>query len=103
MIRHIVALRFRENVPEAEKASIFKRLGDLRDHLNGILDYQVTTNISPEDAVVHGYRDVFWFDFEDTEVRDQYLADPAHQAVGADIVASTDGGVEGVQVIDVEI
>ncbi len=103
MIRHIVALRFREDVPEAEREDLFRRLGDLRKHLGGISDYQVAKNVSPEDPVVHGFRDVFWIDFVDVGSRDAYLDDPTHQGVGADIVARTEGGVDGVQVIDVEM
>jgi hypothetical protein len=36
-------------------------------------------------------------------VRDAYLIHPAHQAIGARIVAETEGGAEGVFVFDVVV
>ena len=48
-------------------------------------------------------RDVFWFDFRDVEVRDVYLDDEVHQAIGARIVAELDGGTDGVFVFDYEL
>lgn len=101
MIRHLVALKFRDGTTPKTKAALYADLGALRGHLGGILDFRTAVNVSPEDAVVHGFRDLFWFDFADEAARDAYLADPAHQAVGARLVAETDGGPAGVLVIDV--
>jgi Stress responsive A/B Barrel Domain len=102
MIRHLVALRFDPTVSDAEKAALMEGLKSLRGHLGGILDFQVLTNISPEDPVVHGFRDLFWFDFADTPSRDSYLVDAAHQVMGGKLVAAC-GGIAGIQVIDVEL
>ena len=40
MIRHIVHLRFAENVSEADKVSIYDQLAALSGHIDGILDFQ---------------------------------------------------------------
>ena len=53
--------------------------------------------------MVYGFRDLFWFDFRDTRVRDIYLEDSVHQAIGARIVAELEGGIEGVFVMDFEV
>ncbi len=36
-------------------------------------------------------------------VRDAYLADAAHKAVGAQLVAAMDGGRDGLVVCDIEL
>lgn len=103
MIRHLVALRFRADVPEVDKSVLFDDLAGLRKYLSGIADFQVRANISPEEKVVHGFRDLFWFDFEDPAARDAYLDDPEHKAVGARLVAALDGGTDGILVVDFEV
>jgi len=103
MIRHIVLLKFSAQVDADAKASLKAELEALRGHLDGIIDFNWGTNISPESSVVHGFQDGFWFDFETLEARDAYLADANHQMVGAKLVARTEGGTEGVIVFDVEV
>ena len=36
-------------------------------------------------------------------LRDAYLVDPVHQAIGGDIVAALDGGADGVFVCDIAL
>ncbi|MEO9827351.1 MAG: Dabb family protein [Paracoccaceae bacterium] len=103
MIRHIVALRFSASVSADEKAVLFADLAALQDVVEGALDFQVRRNISPETAVVHGFADLFWFDFTDETARDAYLAHPEHQAVGGRLTAACAGGVDGITVLDFEI
>ena len=103
MIRHIVALRFQAGTPDSVKQALYSELAALDQHIDGILDFQSRVNVSVEDPVVRGFRDLFWFDFKDTNVRDVYLEDAKHQAIGARIVAQTEGGLDGVFVMDVEI
>lgn len=103
MIRHIVALRFRDGTSAATKASIYRDLAGLSGHIDGILDFKSFSNVSPELPLVRGYNDLFWFDFRDAAVRDAYLVDPEHQAIGGRIVAETEGGAEGVFVFDVAL
>jgi Stress responsive A/B Barrel Domain len=103
MIRHIVALRFKTGTATAVKAGLYADLARLSGHIDGILDFQSFLNVSVELPVVRGFNDLFWFDFRDIAVRDAYLADPVHQAIGARIVAELSGGVDGVFVFDVAV
>ena len=103
MIRHIVALRFKSQTTTKEKDAIYADLRRLSGHIDGILDFHAGPNVSVELPVVRGFNDVFWFDFRDIAVRDAYLADPVHQAIGARIVAAAEGGIDGVFVFDVVV
>lgn len=103
MIRHFVALRFREGTPDATKQSLMEDLAGLSSRIDGVLDFQARPNISPEKPMVRGFLDVFWFDFRDSSVRDTYLEDEAHKAIGARLVAETEGGTDGVFVADYEV
>ena len=103
MIRHLVALRFKPDVSATEKEALYAQLAALGGHIDGILDFQHRRNVSVEGPLVRGYRDLFWFDFRDTGVRDAYLEDATHQAIGAKIVARLEGGAEGVFVFDFEV
>ena len=103
MIRHMVHLRFRDDVSEATKQDLYHRLARLSDHIDGILEFQSRANVSVETPLVRGFGDMFWLDFRDLAVRDAYLIDPVHQAIGGDIVAQLEGGAEGVFVCDIEM
>lgn len=100
MIRHLVAVRFKAGTEQSVKDQIYVDLAALSGRIDGILDFQARANISVEDALVRGFRDVFWFDFRDVSVRDTYLEDAVHQAIGARLVAELEGGADGVFVID---
>ena len=102
MIRHIVALRFRDDLPPGEADSCFDELASLQDKIIGALDFRVLKNVSPEEPVVHGFKDVFWFDFTDATARDAYLVHPDHQKAGARLLTAC-GGLDGIQVLDVEL
>ncbi len=99
MIRHMVHLRFAADVTAADKAGLYAGLAALRGHLHGILDFQHRPNISPETPVMHGFTEMFWFDFADPASRNAYLGDPDHQAMGARLVAAV-GGIDGIMVCD---
>ena len=103
MIRHIVAVKFPAETAEPARQQVLQALAEMRDLVNGVLDFQIRANVSPEDPVVRGFKDLFWFDFADAQTRDAYLVHPRHQALGAQLVAAADGGVDGIFVIDVEI
>lgn len=103
MIRHLVALRFKPGTPASAKQVLYDDLGGLKSRIDGAVDFQTRANVSVEDALVRDYRDLFWFDFRDTAVRDAYLADAEHQAIGARLVAALDGGADGVFVLDFEL
>ncbi|MDJ0639175.1 MAG: Dabb family protein [Paracoccaceae bacterium] len=103
MIRHLVALRFKPGTADATKEALYADLRALDGRIEGILDFQSRANVSVEDELVRGFRDLFWFDFRDTSVRDAYLVDEVHQAIGARIVAELEGGANGVFVCDFEV
>ncbi len=103
MIRHLVALRFKPGTAQETKQGLYDQLAGLADRIDGIIDFQSRENVSVEDPLVRDYRDLFWFDFRDTGVRDTYLVDEIHQAIGARIVAETEGGADGVYVFDFEV
>ena len=102
MIRHLVALKFKDGTAEAAKTALYDDLAALDQRIDGILDFQSRRNVSVEDPVVRGFRDLFWFDFSDEAVRDAYLVDPEHQAIGSRIIAAVEGGSDGVFVCDFE-
>ena len=99
--------------PRRISSSTFRRGGsiarccaDLRrlaGHIAGIVDFQSFANVSVELALVRRFGDLLWFDFRDLGVRDAYLGDAAHQAVGGRIVAALEGGAEGVSVFDLAL
>jgi len=103
MIRHMVLLRFSAATSDTHKAEIYATLAALSGHVEGILDFQTRANVSTETPVVHGFRDLFWFDFRDAVVRDAYLADAAHKAAGSRLVAALEGGRDGLVVCDFEL
>jgi len=103
MIRHFVALRFKDGTAASVKEGLMADLAALDQRVDGILDFQVRPNVSVEDEMVRGFRDTFWFDFRDAAVRDAYLVDEVHQSIGARIVAELEGGPDGVFVADFEV
>lgn len=103
MIRHIVLVRYRGHVPSHEREAIVAALAGLRDRVPGMLSIAGGSNVSVEPHVRHGFDDGFVIDFADEAARDAYLTDPEHQAIGARIVAATEGGAGGVVVFDIEL
>ena len=103
MIRHYVHLRFAKDTTEAQKRALYDQLAGLSGRIDGILDFQHRTNVSVETLLVREFNDMFWFDFSNETVRDAYLEDEVHQAIGAQIVARLVGGADGVFVCDIEV
>jgi hypothetical protein len=103
MIRHCVFIRFRQDLPEAERASILSDVVALTPLVPGLLAVHLGANVSPETGMDKGYSDGFIVDFDGPAARDAYLIHPEHQKVGGRIVAASAGGVEGVIVYDLDI
>ena len=103
MIRHIVLLRFRPDVPEAKRTALVAALQPLKERIEGIIDFHNGANISVEPHVMHGFTDVFWFDFRDHAARATYLAHPDHVAAAQPIVDAVEGGLAGIVVMDVAL
>jgi hypothetical protein len=102
MILHCVFLRFKAAVAAPEKQSIFEAVVALKQVIPGILDVKYGPNVSPE-GLHGGFVDGFAVTFESPEARDAYLIHPEHVAVGERIVSSTDGGLAGLLVFDLNI
>jgi hypothetical protein len=98
----MVAVRFGDGVDQARKDAVFADLAALRERIEGVLDFRSFRNVSVETHLVRGFEDVFWFDFRDAGVRDAYLVDPEHVAVGGRLAALAGGG-DGIFVFDVEV
>lgn len=103
MIRHLVHLRFRADVTEDQKRALYGELAGLSGHIDGIEDFQHRKNVSVETPLVREFLDMFWFDFRDVAVRDAYLVDAEHQAIGGRIIELLDGGADGVFVCDIAL
>ena len=99
MIRHVVLVRFREDVPPAEIKAIFEQLDRLRDRLPGMMTFCHGPNVSPE-GLARGFSHAFTVDFCDAAARDAYLAHPEHEAAGARLVKAAEGGLGGLTVLD---
>lgn len=102
MIRHCVFVRFREDIPTAERAAIHADLESLRAVIDGMGKVHFSANVSPE-PFARGFTHGFTIDFRDAAARDAYLVHEAHQRAGARLVAALQGGTEGLMVIDLEV
>ena len=96
MIRHVVLLKFRD---AGDAPQIFTALKALQSQISGIIDIRCGADCSPE-GLQRGFTHGFTVDFADAAARDGYLPHPAHQKVGAMIVAAT-GGIDGVLVLEI--
>ena len=101
MIRHIVLVRFRADLPAPQIDAVLAELDALRAVLPGMTGFAASRNVSPE-PLSRGYTHAFTRDFVDAAARDAYLVHPAHQAAGARLVSAAEGGVDGLIVIDID-
>lgn len=100
MIRHIVLLKARVEVPEDHIESIFTDLHALK--LPGILAIHSGRSESPE-KIERGYLHGFTVDFADWNALAAYQDHPDHKRVGAALVAAAHGGIDGILVFDLPI
>ncbi len=99
MIRHIVLVKFRPDVSEAEIAAIFADLAAIRARLPGVIDIRAGRSESPE-QIERGYMHGFTVDFTDWAALAAYQDHPDHRRVGAALVAAAEGGIGGILVFD---
>lgn len=102
MIRHFVHIRFAPGVEELERQEAIAAFDALGRQMDGVGDFQVRENVSPETPMVRGFGHVIWFDFIDSGARDACLIHPDHVMASARLVAAA-GGPEGIFVCDVEV
>jgi Stress responsive A/B Barrel Domain len=99
MIRHIVLLKARPEVTDAEIAAIFADLQSIKTKLPGILSIHAGRSMSPE-KIERGYLHGFTVDFTDWQALAAYQIHPDHKRVGAALVAAAQGGIDGILVFD---
>ncbi len=99
MIRHIVLIRFNEDIAESEIADIWQDLHALNGRVPGLLAMHAGRSESPE-KIERGYLHGFTVDFEDWEALAVYQAHPDHKRLGARLVANARGGIDGILVFD---
>ncbi|MDL2401066.1 Dabb family protein [Rhizobium mayense] len=102
MILHCVFMRLKSAMTQDDKKALFESVAALRQVIPGIVDVKYGPNVSPE-GLHGGFVDGFVVMFESPEVRDAYLVHPEHVAVGERIVSSTDGGLAGLLVFDLNL
>jgi hypothetical protein len=102
MIRHIVLLKARPEVTEAQITAIFADLHTIRAKLPGILAIHSGRSESPE-KIERGYLHGFTVDFTDWDALAAYQDHPDHKRVGAALVAAAQGGIDGILVFDLPI
>ena len=102
MIRHVVLFKLRKDLDESTSTQIFVALRALQNQMPGIIAVSTGKDASPE-GLQRGFTHGFTVDFVDAAARDAYLPHPAHQKVGGMIVASAEGGVDGITVVDWEM
>ncbi|MFT7214230.1 MAG: hypothetical protein ACI9XK_004496 [Granulosicoccus sp.] len=102
MIKHLVFMNYPESTSQAIKDGITTDLAALTDEIDGILGFGHGPNLSPEEPLIRGFKDMFWFDFKDLATRDAYLENETHKGIGARIGTAVDGGAAGVFVCDIE-
>lgn len=99
MIRHVVLLKFRSDITDADKQAIYDRLDEVTKHLPGILSATFGPSVSTE-GHEKGFNDGFVIDFATQEALQNYLDDPAHKAAGSALVAALEGELDGLIVFD---
>ena len=102
MIRHAVLFKLRQGLGDSTASEIFKALKALKNEIPGIVAVCCGADVSPE-GLQRGNTHAFTVDFTNAAARDAYLPHPAHQKVGGMIVASSEGGVGGITVVDWEM
>ncbi|PKA40171.1 stress responsive protein [Rhizobium sullae] len=102
MILHCVFLRLKAAMTGEEKQALFESVVALKQVIPGILDIKHGPNVSPE-GLHGGFVDGFVVTFESAGARDAYLVHPEHVAVGERIISSTDGGLAGLLVFDLNL
>jgi hypothetical protein len=102
MIRHIVLIRFRPELSETEINAIFADLHRIKDVLPGVLAITSGRSQSPE-KIERGFLHGFVADFADWDALAAYQAHPDHRRVGAALVASAVGGLDGILVFDLPV
>ena len=102
MIRHIVLVKVRADLPAGEIADIFAELHAIEGKVPGLLSIHSGRSESPE-KIERGYMHGFTADFEDWAALEAYQVHPDHRKLGARLVANAVGGIDGILVFDLSV
>ena len=102
MIRHCVFLNYRADVTVDEKSRIVDSIKSLIPKINGMINVEHGYNVSSEN-LDKKHSDGFIVKFTNHNALVEYLENEEHKAVGQKIIASCEGGIEGVFVFDLVI
>jgi hypothetical protein len=100
MIRHIVLIRFRQDLTEEAIDALLAPLGPLSQRLGFPAVWGRSE--SPE-QIERGYRHGFVADFPSWEALARYQDDQGHKVFGGGLVAHAEGGLDGILVFDLAI
>lgn len=81
VLRHVVLFKFKDSSTEADIQQVVEAFRELPDQIDGILDFEWGTDVSPE-GLSDGFTHCFFVTFKDEPSRDAYLPHPAHEAFG---------------------
>lgn len=102
MIRHIVLLRFRPDVTEAQIADLFAELHRINGKVPGLLAIASGKSESPE-QMERGYMHGFIVDFTDWAALQAYQDHPEHQLLATRLTAAAVGGKDGILCFDLSM
>lgn len=102
MIRHIVLVKFRPDLTDAEIADIFAELHAIEGKVPGLLSIRSGRSESPE-KIERGYMHGFTADFTDGVALEAYQVHPDHRKLGGRLVANAVGGIDGILVFDLPV
>lgn len=103
MIKHCVFMRFREEVSLAERTAIYQALQAVSPQITGWLNFVAGANSTDEAGMDKGYNGGFIIDFADDAALAQYQANEDHKKAGAQLVAASEGGLDGIFVFDLRL
>jgi hypothetical protein len=84
MIRHMVLIRFKPEISQAELERVFEGFKRMVGTFDGLVAYSGGPYSSPE-GINRGYNWGFSMDFRDAAARDRYLPSPEHMEVAGGI------------------
>lgn len=102
LVKHLVILRFRRDLPATEAEAILRAVGDLQGVIPGIVDYAWGPYSSPE-GLNRGFTHAFVTTFASPAARDAYLPHPEHVRIVERILPALEGGIEGALAFDFDV
>jgi hypothetical protein len=102
MLRHIVLMKCKPAIPQAEIDKVFAALAALQTKISGILAFAGGANNSPE-GLAQGYTHGFTIDFADEQARAVYWPHPEHRKVVAQMQSILVESLDRVLVLDFEM